>query len=128
MLVYFTFIWSFMLLNLFSPIPGTFFMSSILSNFPFFSLYSIMVFDRLSPIPFRFCNSSLFALLMFIVCFSFSSFPDSSVIIVSSSFVFGMYIFCPSSSSYARFTFLMFAFCVSPSAFSIASAILLPLF
>lgn len=97
---YFTFILSFILLNLLCPIPGTSIISSIFLNFPFSSLYCIIVLAKLSPIPFRFCSSVLFALFMFIVSFCLcSSCFVSSVIIVSFSFIFGIYIFCPSSNS-----------------------------
>lgn len=133
-LFYLTFILSFILLNLFSPIPGTFINSSIFLNFPFSSLYCIIVVARVSPIPFKFCNSLLSALFIFIVLFcSFVSVCViplfvSSIILICSSLMLGIYIFCPSSSSYAKFTFFIFAFSVSPPAFSIASAILLPSF
>ena len=42
------------------------------------------------------------------------------------SFLFGIYIFCPSSSSYAKLTCFILAVSFNPPALSIASDILLP--
>ena len=118
--------------NLFSPMPGTFIISSIVLKFPFASLYLIMLSAVFSPIPLSSCSSLLLALFIFIIFSLLSSLiiPVFSSCMISSvsSFMFGIYIFSPSSNSYAKFTFFRFAVSFVPPAASIAFAILLPSF
>ena len=47
--------------------PFTFFISSMLTKFPFSFLYSIILFAREGPIPGRFSSSDDVALFIFIV-------------------------------------------------------------
>ena len=104
-----------MLLNLLSPIPVTFIMSSIELKYPFSSLYFIIFSAVLLPIPVRVESFSIFAVLILTILLS----PSSSL---SSRITFlGTTIFSSSLTILAKFSLVKSASIVSPPANFIAS-------
>ena len=136
-LLFFTVISSFILLNLFSPMPFTCFISSINLNFPFSFLYSIIFKAVDSPIPGKVSKSVLVAVFIFIFNFLLlllfisllcptvaESILLSTFIVDCFTYLLGICFFIPSSMIYAKFIFVISASSFNPPALSIASIIL----